>query len=253
MNFQEAFARASTSAESQTTVNPALLLKHQDQHQSVSYHDVPASDLKNQNCSNISIPPESETEVQVVYTDEPEPDSLSQDNPEVCSALLMQILESQCQQSVNLDPAISDSEDYSAISAQVSEVQRDQSVILFMTAYHSWFVKPKPDKLTEYFEFHSHQQETTKFNATNVYFRPDDSGGRLQRLLLLYREEKEALFCNLCIAYSTTSSSNQNPANFLRVSIRGNTFTNKLINTKVLKNTRHVLKLTYDSAAIRQW
>ena len=97
MNIQEAFARASTSMESQTTVNPALLLEHQDQHQSVSYHDVPASDLVNQNCSDISIPPVSESEVQTVYTDEPEPESLSQDNHEVCSAPLTQVFESQCQ------------------------------------------------------------------------------------------------------------------------------------------------------------
>ena len=82
MNIQEAFARASTSTESQTTVNPALLLEHQDQHQSVSYHVEPASDLVNQNCSEISILPVSESEVQTVCTDEPEPDSLSQDNPE---------------------------------------------------------------------------------------------------------------------------------------------------------------------------
>ena len=47
MNIQEAFARASTLTESQTTVNPALLLEHQDKHQSVSYHDAPASDLVN--------------------------------------------------------------------------------------------------------------------------------------------------------------------------------------------------------------
>ena len=86
MNIQEAFARASTSTESQTTVNLALPLEHQDQHQSVSYHDEPGSDLVNQNCSEISIPPVSESEVQTVCTDEPEPDSLSQDNPEVCSA-----------------------------------------------------------------------------------------------------------------------------------------------------------------------
>ena len=112
MSIQEAFARASTT-ESQTTVNPALLLEHQDQHQSVSYHDVPASDLVNQNCSDISIPPVSESEVQ---TDKSESDSLSQDNPEVCSALL----------------------------TQVSEVQRDQSVIPSVTAYQSWFAKPKP-------------------------------------------------------------------------------------------------------------
>ena len=162
MNIQKAFVRASTSTESQTTVNPALLLEHQDQPQSVSYHDVPASGLVNQNCSDISIPPVSESEVQIVYTDEPEPDSLSQDNPEVCSAPLAQVLESQCQQSVNLDSVISDSKDYSAISAQVSEVQRDQSVIPSATAYHSWFVKPKRDKQTEYFEFHPHQPETTK-------------------------------------------------------------------------------------------
>ena len=186
MNIQDAFARASTSTESQTTVNPALLLEHQDQNQSVSYHDVPASDLINQNCSDISIPPVSESEVRTVYTDKPEPDSLSQDNPEVCSTPL----------------------------TQASEVKRDQSVIPSVTAYHSWFVKPKRDKLTEYFEFHPHQPETTKFNATNVYFRPDDSGGRLQRLWLSYCEEKEALFCNLCIAYGTTTSSNQNPGKF---------------------------------------
>ena len=42
------------------------------------------------------------------------------------------------------------------------------------------------------------------------------------------------------------------PGNFQRVSICGNTFTNQLIKTKVLKNTRHVLKLTYDSAIIRE-
>ena len=72
MNIQEAFARASTSTESQTTVNPVLLLEHQDQHQSVSYQDVPASDLVNQNCSDIFLPLVSESEVQTVFTDEPE-------------------------------------------------------------------------------------------------------------------------------------------------------------------------------------
>ena len=111
--------------------------------------------------------------------------------------------------------AISDSEDYSAISAKVSEFQRDHSVIPSVTAYHSWFVKPKRDELTEYFEFHPHQPETTKFNATTVYLRHDGSGSRLQRLWLSYCEEKEALFCNLCIAYGTTTSSNQNPSKFL--------------------------------------
>ena len=77
MNIQEAFARTSTSTESQTTVNSALLLKHQDQHQSVSYHSVPVSDLVNQNCSDISIPPVLESKLQTVYTDKPEPDSLT--------------------------------------------------------------------------------------------------------------------------------------------------------------------------------
>ena len=86
MNIQEAFSRASISTESQTTVNPVLLLEYQDQHKAVSYHDVPPSDLVHQNCSDISIPPVSESKIQTVYTDEPEPDSLSQDNPEVCSA-----------------------------------------------------------------------------------------------------------------------------------------------------------------------
>ena len=123
MNIQEAFARRSTSMENQTTVNPVLLLEHQDQHQSESYHDVPESDLVNQNSSDLSISPVSESEVQTVYTDELEPDSLSQDNLEVCSAPQTQVLESQYQQSVNLDPAISGSEYYSVISC--------------MTVYHS--------------------------------------------------------------------------------------------------------------------
>ena len=52
----------------------------------------------------------------------------------LCS--LTQVLEGQCQQSVNLDPAISESEDYSAIHARVSEIQRGQSVIPSVTAYH---------------------------------------------------------------------------------------------------------------------
>ena len=51
----------------------------------------------------------SECEVQTVYTDKPEPDSLSQDNPEICYAPL----------------------------TQVSEIQQDQSVIPSVTAYHS--------------------------------------------------------------------------------------------------------------------
>ena len=76
-------------------------------------------------------------------------------------------------------------------------------------------MKPNRDNLTEYFEFHPHQPETTKFNATNVYFLPDDSGSCLQRLWLSYCEEKEALFCNFCIAYGTTTSSNQYPGKFL--------------------------------------
>ena len=66
MNIQETFERASTSTESQTTINPALLLEYQDQHRSVSYHDVLASDLANPNCSDISIPPVSDSEVQTV-------------------------------------------------------------------------------------------------------------------------------------------------------------------------------------------
>ena len=109
MNIQEAFARASTSTESQTKVNPALLLEHQDQHQPVSYYVVPASDLVNQNCCDISILPVSEIEVQTVYSDKPKPDSLNQDNPKVFSALL----------------------------TQISEVQRDQSIIPSVTGYHS--------------------------------------------------------------------------------------------------------------------
>ena len=56
MNIQEASARASTSTESQTTGNPSLLLKINIS-LSVSYHNLPASDLVNQNCSDISIPP----------------------------------------------------------------------------------------------------------------------------------------------------------------------------------------------------
>ena len=78
--------------------------------------------------------PISESEVQTLYVDEPEPDSLSQSNPEVCFAPLTQILESQCLHSVNVDPAITDSEDSSAISDQVSLVQRDQCVIPSVTA-----------------------------------------------------------------------------------------------------------------------
>ena len=37
----------------------------------------------------------------------------------------------------------------------------------------------------------------------------------MQRLWLSYFKEKKALFCNLCIAYGTTTSSNQNPSEFL--------------------------------------
>ena len=38
------------------------------------------------------------------------------------------------------------------------------------TSKHSWFVKPKREELSEYFKFHPHQPETTKFNSKNVYF-----------------------------------------------------------------------------------
>ena len=64
MNSQEAFARVSTSTESQMAVNLALLLEHQNKHQSVNYHDVPTSDLISQNGCDIGLPimpiPESE-------------------------------------------------------------------------------------------------------------------------------------------------------------------------------------------------
>ena len=93
-------------------------------------HSGKNSDLVNQNCSDVPIPPVSESEVQTIYTDEPELDILSQENREICFARPTQVLESQFQQSLNLDSAISGNEDYSAISAQVSEFQRDQSVIL---------------------------------------------------------------------------------------------------------------------------
>ena len=126
-----------------------------------------------------------------------------------------------------------------------------QSVISCVKAYHSWFVKPKRDKLTEYFEFYPHQPETTKFNATNVYFRPDDSGVRLQRLWLRIVKKKKLYFAIFALHILLVAI--RTPANFQRVSICGNTFTNELMNTKVLKNTGHVLKLTYDSAVLRQW
>ena len=117
VNIQKAFTRASTSTESQTTVNPALLLKYQDQHQSVSYHDVPASDLVNQNCSDQKVK-------SILYI-------LMNQNQTISAKiilkyvlpLLTQVLESQCRQSVNIYSALSDSKDYYAISAQVSEVQ----------------------------------------------------------------------------------------------------------------------------------
>ena len=91
MNIQEAFARASNSTETQKAVNPALLLEHQDKHQSVDYHNVSASDLVSQNCYDVYIMPISENEDQTVFADEPEPDSFSQNNPEVCSAPLTQV------------------------------------------------------------------------------------------------------------------------------------------------------------------
>ena len=37
----------------------------------------------------------------------------------------------------------------------------------------------------------------------------------MQRLWLSYCEEKEALFCDLCIVHGTTTSNNQNPSKFL--------------------------------------
>ena len=213
MNIQQAFARASASTESQTTVNPALLLEDRDQHQSVSYHNKPASDLVNQNCSDISIPPVSESEVQTVHTDEPEPDSLSEDNLEVCSPPLMQVLESQCLQSVNLDPAISDSEDYSALSAQVSEVQRDQSLIPPATN-PPWLVKPKRYKLTEYFEFHPHQPETPNlslqmctFNLMTLEVVCSDYGSRIVKKKKLY-------FAIFALHMVLLLVANRTPANF---------------------------------------
>ena len=56
-------------------------------------------------------------------------------------------------------------------------------------------VKPKPE-LSEYFKFHPHQPETTKFNSKMYIF---DDERRLQRLWLSYCEEKKAIFWNVCI------------------------------------------------------
>ena len=87
-----------------------------------------------------------------------------------------------------------------------------------------------------------------------MYFRPDDLeivcsdyGSRIVKKKKLYF----AIFALHMVLLLLVAI--RIPANFQRVSIRGNTFINESLNTKALKNTRYVLKLTYDSAVMRQW
>ena len=86
-----------------------------------------------------------------------------------------------------------------------------------------------------------------------MYFRPDDSECRLQRLWLSYCEEKEALFCYLCIAYGNTTSNNQNPSKFLT---GFNWWKHIYLRIDEHENSqKHMayVEASYDSAVVRQW
>ena len=69
--------------------------------------------------------------------------------------------------------------------------------------YLDWFAKPTRNDIVEFFKFHPHQPETKEFNANNVYFRTDNN---LRRLWLSFSEAKNAIFCSMCLAFSTADS-----------------------------------------------
>ena len=166
--------------------------------QSVTSHAPPrASESQDSSTSTLSSrqPQVSEGQDQRVNSDAPEAASESQEIS-AFSSKQSQVLEGQ-DQSVNFNAAAtaSISQDCSANALiapqpQALVVQLDHSANPVVAVSpsnvqtQSWFVKPKQSKLSEYFKFHPHQPETTKFNCKNVYFWSDDTGDRLQRLWL---------------------------------------------------------------------
>ena len=212
---------ASSEKENRSTsvISDAPATDNGEFQQSVTSHAPPrASESQDSSTSTLSSrqPQVSEGQDQRVSSDAPEAASESQEIS-AFSSKQSQVLEGQ-DQSVNFNAAAtaSISQDCSANALiapqpQALVVQLDHSANPVVAVSpsnvqtQSWFVKPKQSELSEYFKFHPHQPETTKFNCKNVYFRSDDTGDRLQRLWLSYSEENEALFCNLCIAYDTSS------------------------------------------------
>ena len=70
-------------------------------------------------------------------------------------------------------------------------------------------MKPKREELCNYFKFHPNQPESSHFVSNNVYsVRDDDSGAHKERLSESFCENKQALFCNICIAFASKQESN---------------------------------------------
>ncbi|XP_065642999.1 uncharacterized protein LOC136074593 [Hydra vulgaris] len=77
------------------------------------------------------------------------------------------------------------------------------------TRVNDWFNKPHLNELTTFYKYHPHQPKTRHFNSKMVYYRPEDG---IQRMLLSFSEEKECLFCSVCLA---DGNEKQKPSSFV--------------------------------------
>ena len=135
MNTQDVFVKVSSFVESQINlVNSAMHELDKDQCANCNVHTGLIVDRQDSSCSKIIAPPSLSVSITIT----------------IGNYCLVSSIKNYC-------PAINST--FVTVAGSVSE-----------TSSHSWFVKPKREKLNKYFKFHPHQSKTTKLNSKNLYF-----------------------------------------------------------------------------------
>ncbi|XP_050500714.1 uncharacterized protein LOC114327646 [Diabrotica virgifera virgifera] len=106
--------------------------------------------------------------------------------------------------------------DESDSEANVKKALKDEEALLKLgqpeeTESGNFFDRPDPNKLQLFFEFHPKvpvAQKDVPFNVEKAFTR----NNKTKRKWLSYSEERKALFCTICLAYSVESNKDQSSA-----------------------------------------
>ncbi|XP_072401115.1 uncharacterized protein [Diabrotica undecimpunctata] len=106
--------------------------------------------------------------------------------------------------------------DESDSEANVKKALKDEEALLKLgqpeeTESGNFFDRPDPNKLQLFFEFHPKvpvAQKDIPFNVEKAFTR----NNKTKRKWLSYSEERKALFCTICLAYSVESNKDQSSA-----------------------------------------